>query len=299
MPHRLAAATAARPLATAVVLAAASLLAGMAPARAECPSDQAVAALAEKIAARQPAESYGLGLSVADGLCAQEKLVGMLKASLGPVVGYKAGLTNTAVQQRFGVPHPVRGTLLAGMILKDGATVDPAFGAAPLFESDLIVTVKDPGIHGAKGHVEILRHLESVVPFLELPDLVLAKGAHMDGGVLTAINVGARLGVTGTPIPVEASQDFADRLAKMTVVLSDDSGREIARSPGTAILGHPLDAVAWLVEDLGRAGITLKAGDMLSLGSFSPLSPPAPGRTVTARYEGLAGLPVEVKATFK
>lgn len=54
---------------------------------------------------------------------------------------------------------------------------------------------------------------------------MLAKGAHMDGGVLTSINVGAWLGVTGTPIPFEATQDFANRLAKMTVVLSDDTGR--------------------------------------------------------------------------
>jgi 2-keto-4-pentenoate hydratase len=282
-----------------LVLGVILLAAASAPVLADCPPDEAVAALAAKIAARQPAESYGPGLSVADGLCAQQKLVEKLKPALGAVVGYKAGLTNTAVQQRFGVPHPVRGTLLAGMILKDGATVDAAFGAAPLFESDLVVTVKDAGIHGAKGHVDMLRHLDAVVPFLELPDLVLAKGAHMDGGVLTAINVGARLGVTGTPIPVEATQDFADRLAKMTVVLTDDTGREIAKSPGTAILGHPLDAVAWLVEDLGRAGITLKPGDMLSLGSFSPLSPPAAGRTVTARYEGLVAQPVEVKATFK
>ncbi|MDC7787053.1 hypothetical protein PQJ75_29650 [Rhodoplanes sp. TEM] len=284
-------AAAVSPFAVLVLLAA--------PALAACPSDDAVAALAAKVAARQPAESYGPGLSVADGLCAQQKLVERLKPSLGNVVGYKAGLTNEAVQKRFGVPHPVRGTLLAKMILTDGATVDAAFGAAPLFESDLIVTVKDAGIHDAKGHVEMLKHLDAVVPFLELPDLVLQKGAHMDGGVLTAINVGARLGVTGAPVPVAATQDFADRLAKMTVVLVDDTGREIARSPGTAILGHPLDAVAWLVADLGRAGITLKKGDMLSLGSFSPLSPPAAGRTVTARYEGLADRPVEVKATFR
>lgn len=289
-----------RRLAVVVSLALASPLAVViSPARAACPSDEAVAALAAKVTAREPAESYGPGLTVADGLCAQEKLVAKLKPALGDAVGYKAGLTNEAVQKRFGVPHPVRGTLLAKMILKDGATVPAAFGAAPLFESDLIMTVKDPGIHGAKGHVEILKHLDAVVPFLELPDLVLQKGAHMDGGVLTAINVGARLGVVGTPVPVRATQDFADRLAKMTVVLTDDTGREIAKSPGTAILGHPLDAVAWLVADLGRAGITLKAGDMLSLGSFSPLSPPAAGRTVTARYEGLTDKPVEVKATFQ
>lgn len=55
-----------------------------------------------------------------------------LKPDLGDVVGYKAGLTSKPLQERFGVTGPVRGRLLAGMLLKDGATVPAAFGARPL-----------------------------------------------------------------------------------------------------------------------------------------------------------------------
>ena len=56
-------------------------------------------------------------------------------------IGYKAGLTNPAVQKRFNASAPVWGVLYAPMLLQDGATVDAAFGARPLFEADLLVRV--------------------------------------------------------------------------------------------------------------------------------------------------------------
>lgn len=41
--------------------------------------------------------------------------------------------------------------------------------------------------------------------------------------------------------------------------------------------------------------ITLQPGDLISLGSFSPLLPPRPGLSVTASYVGLPGAqPVQV-----
>lgn len=268
-------------------------------AMAACPSDAEVGRLAAQILANEPGTGFGPGLSLADGACAQDKLVARLSERFGPVIGWKAGLTAEAVQKRFGVPHPVRGALMRDMILADGATVPAAFGAMPLFESDLLVRVRDAGLAGARGHLEILRHLDAVIPFIELPDLVLAPGQPMDGPTLIAINVGARVGVVGAPVPVTADQDFADRLAAMRVILTDDTGRTIADSPGTAILGHPLDAVAWLVADLAKAGKPLRPGDLLSLGSFSPLGKPEAGRTVTARYVGLAAQPVSVSVSFR
>ena len=85
------------------------------------------------------------------------------------------------------------------------AEVPAAFGALPNVESDLLVRVRDEGINDAgNDHVAILRHLDQVIPFIELPDLVMPPG-KLDGPNLLAINVGARLGVSGAPIPVRAT----------------------------------------------------------------------------------------------
>jgi 2-keto-4-pentenoate hydratase len=77
----------------------------------------------------------------------------------------------------------------------------------------------------------------------------------------------------------------------MTVRLLDLDGKELDSAKGSAILGHPLNAVLWLVKDLNDSGIALKKGDLLSLGSFSRLLPPKPGTGATLVYEGLPGNP--------
>jgi 2-keto-4-pentenoate hydratase len=276
-----------------IVLAALALAT---PAAAQCPTPETMQARAQKYLAREPLPAMP-GLSLADGTCAQRHLVAALAPTLGPVVGWKAGLTNEAVQRAFGVNHPVRGALLQRMLLPDGATVEATFGATPRFESDLLLRVGHAAINQATTIEQVAAAIDQVIPFLELPDLVLAQGERFDAGTMLAINVGARLGVMGAPIAV--TPDIAERLAAMTVVLSDDRGTELARSEGRALLGHPLNVVLWLVNDMRAAGEALQPGQLISLGSFSPLSPPAAGRTITATYLGLAEAPATVRVTFR
>lgn len=280
------------------IIAAAALLALLAaPARAACPDDAAVDALARSLLENRPAQPLAGMTTLDHGQCAQDKLVAQLVRHWGRPVGYKVGLTNAAAQQRFGVPHPVTGTIYENTVrLRSGAEVPARFGAVPVVEADLIVRVRDDGINQARTPLEVLRHLDQVIPFIEMPDLVLASG--MDGPNLLAINVGARLGVVGEPIAVEATEEFANRLAAMTVVF-DNGERELSRAPGTALLGHPLAVLPWLAEDLAKRGERLRAGDLVSLGGFSPALPAEAGRTYTVRYEGMLREPVSVSVRLR
>lgn len=278
-----------RALAAALTIAAALLAAGH--AAAACPDAAAIDRFVQDYRALKPAKSFGPGLSVADGLCAQKTIVAALSGDLGRPVGYKVGLTNKAVQERFKVPHPVRGVLLEKMLLPSGTRVAVPYGAIPLMEADLLVRVRDAAINTATTDQELLRSLSAVVPFIELPDLAFAQGELLDGGNLTAINVAARLGVVGPDIPVESSDAFAAALAAMKITMRDDTGKVLAESTGAAVLDHPLNVVRWLAADLKAAGLALQPGDIVSLGSFSPLLPamPAVGRTITVDYSGLPG----------
>ena len=272
----------------------ASLIALPFAAQAACPDADAVGRLAEALLDNRPSPAFTGMTSLEDGFCAQAQLLEVLRQSWGRPVGYKVGLTSAPVQQRFGVNHPVRGVLMESSVsLRDGAEVPARFGAVPVIESDFLMRVRDAGINQAgRDRLAILRHIDVVIPYIELPDLVLSGG--FDGPNLLAINVGARLGVVGTPIPVEPTQDFVDRLGSMTVTMVDDRGQERARAPGTAALGHPLDVVAFLIEDLARAGLRLETGQLLSVAGYSPTLPLEAGRTYTVRYEGLAAQPVSV-----
>ena len=270
------------------------------PAQSACLSDAEVVALHDAYLAKRPAANPS-GLSDADGECTRAKLLRLMQAQLGDPVGYKAGLTNPAVQKRFNASAPVWGALYGPMLLKDGAVVEAAFGARPLFEADLLVRVSSDYINRATTPAEVLAAVDQVIPFIELPDLVVQAPPQLNGAAISAINVGARLGVLGAPmaVPATRAERFAmlDALRDMTVILSAD-GTEVDRGKGSDVLEHPLNAVVWLAKDLARNGQAMKPGDLISLGSFSRLLPPKAGLAVEVAYWGLPGTP-RVKVSFR
>jgi len=265
-------------------------------AQAACLSDVEAAALVANYMARKPAANPE-GLSAVDGECTRTKVNRYLAQQLGKPVGYKAGLTNPAVQKRFNHNAPVWGVLYQNMMLKNSASVDAAFGARPLFEADMLVRVADAGINQARTPAEVLKHIDQVIPFIELPDLVVEAPPKLNGAAINAINVGARLGVMGTPIAVQRTPAFADALRDFQAIVKG-SGVELDRGKGSDVLEHPLNAVVWLVQDIAREGRALKKGDLVSLGSFSKLLPPKPGLAVEVTYQGLPGNPT-VAVSFK
>ena len=267
------------------------------PVAAACLDDAQTAALVANYVNKKPSPNPE-GLSDADGACSRAKFNQLLAQQTGDkVVGYKAGLTNPAVQKRFNASAPVWGALYAPMLLQDGATVDAAFGARPLFEADLLVRVSSDGINQAKTPEQVLQHIDQVIPAIELPDLMVEAPPKLNGAAVAAINVGARYFVLGAPITVKQTQDFADSLASMRVLVMG-GGEDMDSGFGRDVLDHPLNAVVWLAQDLQKQGLSLKKGDLVSVGSFSKLMPPKPGLKVEVQYQGLPDNP-SVKVSFK
>lgn len=100
--------------------------------------------------------------------------------------------------------------------------------------------------------------------------------------------------MTGEPIGIPATRGeryaLLEALERMSVQLTNERGELLPPAgKGSDILGHPLQAVVWLAQALQKEEITLQPGDLVSLGSFSPLLPPRAGLTVTATYLGLPG----------
>jgi 2-keto-4-pentenoate hydratase len=183
-----------------------------------------------------------------------------------------------------------------------GATVDAAFGARPLYEADMLVRVKSAAINHARTPMDVLEAVDQIIPFIELPDLMVQAPPRLNGAGVSAINVGARLGVAGSPLAVPAyrAERYAllQALAEMSVSLTDGTGARLGGGKGSDILGHPLSAVVWLAGALAQEGLAMQPGDLISLGSFSPLLPPKAGLSVMATYDGLPGA-APVRVTFK
>ena len=277
-----------------LALAAISLAA---PSFAACLDDATVDRLAADIVAMRPAKLAAMPETMEDGQCTQDKLVERLSGTIGEPVGYKVGLTSKPAQERFGATEPVYGRLF-GPLLQNGASV-PAFASRGLAEADLLVRVKDDGINNATTPLEVLNHITVVRPFIELADLVVADGEVMTPAVISAINVGARTGVMGPKVDVEATEEFLAKLGEMQVsmetVRRGESESVMDGVSAAAILGHPLEAVLWLMND----GVKLEANDLVSLGSIGAPIPAMPGQEVRVTYEGLTNEPITVSATLE
>ncbi len=260
-----------------------------ASAWAGCASDEEIAAFVAAYTANTPAQALGAEGSMTDALCTQKKLAAALEPHMGPVIGYKAGLTARPAQERFGMKEPVQGVLYRDMMLEDGAAVPLPWGAVPMVEADLVLVVGDAAINAAQTPAGVLEHIAAIRPFIELPDLTLAGGQPITGVTLTAMGVGPKLGVLGAAIAVENPVTMADALAAMTVTLRDAGGKVLVSVPGKAVMGNPANPVLWLMSK----GVGLQPGDLVSVGSFGPLVPPQEtGGGVSVSYEGLPGDPV-------
>ncbi|WP_316780701.1 2-keto-4-pentenoate hydratase [Sedimentitalea todarodis] len=262
---------------------------------AECATDAQIEAYVADYTSKTPTKALAADGSMEDALCTQAKLADALSAHMGPVIGYKAGLTSKPAQERFGVTEPVQGVLFRDMMLQDGAEVPMNWGARPVFEADLLLVVGSGAINNATTAEEAMPYISAVRPFIELPDLTFAKGEPFTGVTLTAIGVAPKLGVMGAEIPVGDPGAMYTALGTMTVTLSAADGEVLAQVPGEAVMGHPVNSAIWLMSK----GITLKPGDLVSVGSFGPLVPPAKGKGgASVQYSGLPGDPT-VSVTFK
>ncbi len=258
------------------------------------------AKLADYYLKKQPAPALEPVPTLDRAMKIQAEYVAAIMPSFGRVVGYKAGLTNPSVQKVFGVSAPVRGTLLEKMILRSGSSIEANFGARPLYEGDLILRVGSEAVNAAKTPMEALAGIDAAIPFIELPDLVYAKDVKINGTLLAAVNVAARYGIVGEPIPVQATPEWMERLKTFKCQIYDGTGAMLIEAPGSSLLDHPINVVLWIRDSLRADGIALKKGDLLSLGTITKLTPTAPNTVVKARYVGLDPKgPVEISVIFK
>lgn len=70
-------------------------------------------------------------------------------------------------------------------------------------------------------------------------------------------------------------------------MLTECHGETVSSGSGAASLGNPLNALAWLADNLANAGQPLQAGDIIMTGSLGPMATISPGDTFNAEIEGL------------
>jgi len=71
------------------------------------------------------------------------------------------------------------------------------------------------------------------------------------------------------------------------------NGEFLSEGHGSAALGSPLTAVAWLANTMGGFGVPLKAGEIILSGSLVPLEPVVSGDRMAVAIDGFEDLEVQ------
>lgn len=233
---------------------------------------------------RPPSESHRLALS--EAYAVQDRLREALVSRGDRVVGWKAGFTNKASQERWQVSEPVCAFLLASGVLSSGAEIAAARFVKPGVEAEVAFVMKHdlagPGITAPRA----LQAVEGALAALELIDY--RHSGKPVGTDVVADGVYAKAIVLGGALTPLGGIDLA-----LEGLVYEQGGVVMATNTAYEVMGNPLNSLAWIANHLGSRGLSLHAGDVVMSGSVSKILEPRAGDGVRATFTRLGSVSVK------
>ncbi|MDO9143492.1 MULTISPECIES: fumarylacetoacetate hydrolase family protein [Comamonadaceae] len=224
-------------------------------------------------------------ISVEDAYRISLHMLRLREASGERVIGKKIGVTSKPVQDMLGVFQPDFGFLTDAMQCADGATVSIRRTGLiqPKAEGEVAFMLKSdlqgPGVTRA----DVLAATAWVAPCFEIVDSRI-RDWKIKIQDTVADNASCGVFVIGQQHTDPAALDLATANMQLW-----KNGQLAGSGLGSAVQGHPAEAVAWLANTLGAFDIPFKAGEIILSGSLAPLVTAVAGDRFTMQIEGLGG----------
>ncbi|ANQ85045.1 4-oxalocrotonate decarboxylase [Azoarcus olearius] len=223
-------------------------------------------------------------MTIADGYAVQSELRRRYLAQGHRLVGWKAGLTSKAKMKQMGVDVPSIGFLTDRMARPENAAISTADLVHPRVECEVAFVMKrelrGPGCTAA----DVLAATDYVLPAVEIIDSRFA-GFKFDLPSVIADNGSSARFVGG------GRARYVEELDLRTLgVVLEKNGEIVAMGASAAVLGHPAEAIAMLVNILADLGETLPAGSFVMSGGITEAIAVQPGDSVVARFQELGSV---------
>ena len=191
----------------------------------------------------------------------QERLTSQ---GFGPVVGHKIGCTTRVMQRYLGISNPCAGGVYAPMTHAEEGVYRFESLVRPGVECEIAARLRtDLPAGGApydRRSVEFA--VDSVMASIEVVDDRWDDYKSVDTPSLIADDFFGLGCVLGRPVPWRG-QDLAGVGGTMAI-----NGKVVGSGRGGDIMGHPLEALAWLANLTAQRGGSLRAREFVSLGSI-------------------------------
>jgi 2-keto-4-pentenoate hydratase len=202
----------------------------------------------------------------------------------GPLAGHKIGCTTTVMQRFLNIGNPCAGGVFAPTaqhrqgrfrhadFLHAGVECEIAVRLA----RDLPVARAPYDRTGAAGAIG------ACMAAIEVVDDRYVDYGSLDTPTLIADDFFNAACVLGEEVEHWHEIDLSGVAGRMRI-----NGRAVGTGKGGDILGHPLNALAWLANALAARGRSLRAGEFVLLGSVVETKWVEPGDLVEIEIEGL------------
>ncbi|MFN8033317.1 MAG: fumarylacetoacetate hydrolase family protein [Mycobacterium sp.] len=220
-------------------------------------------------------------MDVADAYAIQQVNLGRRLRDGRTLAGHKIGLTSEPMQTLLGVDEPDFGHILDDMVVADGAVLPRKRFCAPRVEPEVAFLLCEPLRGPGVTAQDVGAATEAVAVALEIVDSRIAdwKLTLRD---TVADNASSGAVVFGEWVPYDDAVDLIGARATMCL-----NGIEVDAGLGSAVLGNPAAAVAWLANALAPFGTEILPGQFVMSGSFTTAAFVGSGDTASATISGL------------
>jgi 2-keto-4-pentenoate hydratase len=271
---------------------------GAAPATASEASAAAARWLRASYRARAPLSALPKELAPADlagAYAIQDAFVALKARGCGAPVGWKIALSNPAMQAMVGLPAPIAGRLMRRQVVGGPARTRVSAYTRLAIEFEIAVELGAdlPAPDGRCSREQAAAAVAAIRPAFELVDDQQAVYAALGSYALQMVadnawNQGAVLGQRRADWRALELGALHGRVFCDDVAVGEGHGRDL--------MGHPLDALAWLAGYAGARGHTMRRGEVAILGSMVTSRFPKPGERWRFELEGFAPLELAVDA---
>ena len=205
------------------------------------------------------------------------------------IKGHKVGLTSKAMRSIAAATEPDYGTLTDDYFVPESSVLPHLKMVRPLVEVEIAFVLKrdlpGPSVNAA----EVIQATDFVLPCLEI------VGMRQKGrGPTPLVDTIADAASCGFVVLGGHPKQLTDVDVRRIGAVLCKNGEPEESGVGAAVMGNPINAVAWLANKLHEFGVSLRAGNVILSGSFVKAIPFGPGDTITAIFDTLGEVGVSV-----
>jgi 2-keto-4-pentenoate hydratase len=215
------------------------------------------------------------------------------QSGLGLAVGHKIGCTTPVMQAYLGISNPCAGEIFAATVVASQESVSSARYRRLGVECEIAIGLsRDVAADEAPfTRDSIASYVDAVMAGIEIVDDRYRDFRSLGAPTLIADNFFNAGCVVGEPVRGLQPLELARLEGRMLI-----NGREVGRGDGGMILGHPLEALAWLANSRAARGLGLQRGAFVFLGSLVETKWPDPGDSVRIEIDTLGAIDLQVTA---